>query len=128
MDEIGAALATIDGLRSYSYAVQRVNPPAALVAWPEKIDYDQAMARGADSMTLIVLVLVGGVDARSSRDLLAGYLSGSGTSSVKAAIDGYSYIDLDSARVVSAKVDTVTVSDVDYLGAVFDVEIFGRGA
>jgi hypothetical protein len=70
MDELAAALDTIDGLRTYSYAVGRINPPAALVTWPEEIIYDQAMQRGADSMTLPVLVLVGGVDARSSRDLL----------------------------------------------------------
>jgi hypothetical protein len=128
MDELAAALDTIDGLRTYSYAVGRINPPAALVTWPEEIIYDQAMQRGADSMTLPVLVLVGGVDARSSRDLLGAYLAGAGPYSVKAAIDGYSYIELDSARVSTAKVDTVTVADVEYLGALFDVEIFGRGA
>jgi hypothetical protein len=128
MDELAAALDVIDGLRSYPYTVQRVSPPAAIVTWPEEITYDKAMHRGADSFVVPIFVLVGSVDARTSRDLLAQFLAGSGTRSVKAAIDGYSYIELDSARVASAKVEAVTVADVEYLAAIFDVAIFGRGA
>jgi hypothetical protein len=127
MDELAAALDTIDGLRVYPYTAQTVSPPAAIVTWPEEITYDRAMARGADSLTLPVFVMVGAVDARTSRDLLAQFLAGSGLRSVKAAIDGYAYIELDSARVATAKVEAVTVADVEYLAAVFDVAIFGRG-
>lgn len=127
MDELAAALATIDGLNTYAYTVQRVTPPAAIVTWPEEINFDATYGRGSDSFTLPVFVLVGKVDARSSRDALAEYLAGSGPRSVKAVIDGYAYIELDSARVASATVESVTVADVEYLAAIFQIEIFGKG-
>lgn len=128
MDELGAALDTIEDLRVFPYSAQRITVPAAIVTWPEEINYDQAMSRGGDRLTLPVFVLVGLIDARSSRDDLAAYLAGSGPRSVKAVIDGYRYIELDSARVTSAKVESVSVAGVEYLAGVFDVDIFGRGA
>lgn len=128
MDELAAALDGIDGLRTYSYAVPRVSPPAAIVAWPEEIEYDSTYGRGSDSLTVPVFVLVGAVDARTSRDLLAEYLAGSGSRSVKAAVDGATFTHMDSARVARAKVESVRVAGAEYLAAVFDVEIFGRGA
>lgn len=127
MDELGAALETIPGLRVFPYSVDRVTPPAAIVGWPEPLTYDGTYGRGMDSLTLPIYVLVGRVDARSARDVLAAYLDGSGSGSVKAAIDGGTYTACDSARVATANVEALTSGGVEYIGAVFDVEITGSG-
>lgn len=128
MDDIGQALKTIEGLRVFPYNVERVASPAAVVGWPETIEYDAGMGRGADRMTLVVFLLVASPQQRSARDQLARYLNGGGPESVKAAIDGGTYTALDSARVMRARVDTLTSAGTDYLGAVLDVDIIGRGA
>jgi len=128
MDELGTALETITGLRVFPYSATRVTPPAAIVGWPDPIEYDLTMGRGADQFTLPVFVLVGNVDARSARDALAVYLDGSATGSIKAALDGGTYTECDSVRVASASVDAITSAGVEYLGAVFQVEITGSGA
>ena len=128
MDEVGTALATIDGLRVFPYSADRVTPPAAIVGWPETITYDATMARGMDRQSLIVWVLVGRVDQRSARDELAAYLNGAGARSVKAVLDGAAYETCHTVRVASATVQSITSGGVDYLGAEFVVDITGSGS
>jgi hypothetical protein len=127
MDELGTALEAIDGLRVHPYYADRITPPSAVVAWPD-IDYDATFGRGADRLTVPVYVLVGKVDARSSRDRLAVYLDGGDTKSVKAALEGGTYTACDSVRVTSATVESIEVAAVEYLGGVFQVDIIGQGS
>lgn len=127
MDELGAALDGIVGLRVFPYWADRVTPPAAVVGWPEPLTYDSTMARGSDRATVPVMVLVGKVDARSARDALSQYADGSGPFSVKAALDGGTYTACDSVRVASCEFTVITVAGVEYLAATFQVEITGSG-
>lgn len=126
--DLGAALDTIDGLRVFDYWADRITPPAAVVEWPESIAYDAAMARGADRLTLPVLVAVGKADARSAWEQLAAYAAGSGASSVKAAIERHPPISYDSARVTRVEFGVTVVASVEYLAATFTVDLIGRGA
>lgn len=129
MDELGAALGRIQGLRVFPYTEQDVSPPAAIVFWPETITFDRAYQCGADGLTLPIGVLVGEVSARSARDLLLQYVAGSGPASVKEAIEGYETDVYSYARVQSAAPGTyTTAAGVDYLGATFMVDIIGKGA
>lgn len=130
MDELGTALSSVDGLRVFPYSADRVTPPAAIVGWPDVIDYDTTFGRGSDSMVLPVWVVVGKVDARSSRNTLAAYLDGSGSSSVKAAVDGGTYTACDSATVTGVPngVESVSIAGTEYLAAIFNVSITGKGA
>jgi hypothetical protein len=127
MDELGEALSGISGLRVFPYTADRVVPPAAIVGWPDEIRFDGTMLRGMDSMTFPVWVVVGTADARSARDTLAAYLDGAGASSVKAAIDGGTYTACHSARVSSARIEPISIAGINYLAAVLDVEVTGRG-
>jgi hypothetical protein len=126
MDAIGVRLVGVTGLRVYDYPADAASPPAAIVSLPEIVEYDVVAARGADRVVVPVTVLVGKVSDRAARDKLAGYLSGTGPSSVKEAIEGAGS-DLGGAaqtvRVQTATVNVVTVGDVDYLGASFQVEV-----
>jgi hypothetical protein len=127
MDELGTALEGIPDLRVFPYWAPRITPPTAIVGWPDPLSYDRTMARGMDSLTLPVFVLVGAVDARTSRDVLAAYLNGSGVDSIKTALDGGTYTACHTVTVRQATVETMTVAAVDYLGATFDVDITGSG-
>ena len=127
MDDLAAGLETIDGLRVFGYWVDRVNPPAAIVAWPDPLSYDNTMGRGGDRTTIPIYVLAGRVDQRSARDTLARYCDGSGTHSVKQAIDGHAATAYHSARVTRADFDSITVAGVDYLAATFQVDVIGKG-
>lgn len=128
MDDLGAALATIDKLRVFPYWADKVTPPAAVVTWPDPLTYDATMIRGADQAELDVLVLVGKVNARSARDALAKYADGSGEHSVKTAVESHQATAYDTARVARAEFGVITVAGVEYLAATFTIEITGRGA
>lgn len=124
MDAVGARLATIVGVRVYDFPPDSVAVPAAVVSYPEEITYDETYARGCDSCTLTVSVLVGLVSDRASRDALAAYLSGSGAKSVKTAVDGTLGGLVKDATVGRAVVRDVAVGGIDYRAAIFDVEVY----
>ena len=128
MDAIGVRLSTIAGLRVADYAAQSINVPQAIVSLPTgPVEYDAVMGRGADRAVIPVRVLVGAVSDRASRDAVAAYVSGTGTLSVKTAIEGTDPTlggVVQTVRVMTATIDIVTVGAVDYLGASFEVEVF----
>lgn len=121
MDSIGTALGTISGLRVYDYPPKSAQPPFAFVNMPEAIDYDLTMGRGHDRMTVEVWLGIGSQVDRVARDTLSDYAAGSGSSSVKAAIDAASIGS--SARVTRAEFSTITLSGNAYPGIVFQVDI-----
>lgn len=123
MDALGARLGTISGLRVFDYATETASPPAAVVGIPVEFDYDFTKGGGSDRAVFPVTVLVGAVSARSARDALGAYAAGSGASSVKAAVDGNLGAVAQTARVMTARVESVQLNGVDYLAAVFDVEV-----
>lgn len=131
MDRLGDALKTISGLRVFPYYAPRITPPAALVGWPDTYEFDSTLARGADRLVLPVTVVVGKADERSARDLLTKYADGTGSSSVKQAIEQHnpaSGAAWDSARVMTVEFHTVAIASVSYLAATFHTEVIGRGA
>ncbi len=129
MDELGEALATIEGLRVRPYWADKVTPPQAVVGWPDPLNYDAAMTRGADRVEdMPVIVLAGKVDARSARDQIAAYANGSGARSVKSVIEAHEPSAYDSARVTRAEFGVIAVAGVEYLAATFFVDLIGKGA
>jgi hypothetical protein len=97
------------------------------VTYPEELTFDAGYDRGADTMTLPVIVAVGKVHDRNTRNLVDAYCAGSGASSIKAVIESGTYTAFDSVRVTGAEFDIVTIGSADYLAAVFDLDIIGDG-
>lgn len=123
LDEVAAALGTIDGLRAFAYLPDRVVPPAAIVDLPT-IEYDATFRRGGDRLTLPVTVLVSRADTRTARDSLLA-LAGQ----VKAAVESHTPVAYHSARVQSVEFNhSLTVAGVDYAAASFTVDIIGSGS
>lgn len=132
MDQVGAQLDTIDGLRVSPFPPDQVNPPFAIVTYPEDINFDATYERGADTMTLPVIVGVGKVSDRASRDKLAAYCQGTGATSVKAVleagVEAGAYTAFDSLRVQMAEFDLIKIAAVEYVAATFTLDIIGTGA
>jgi hypothetical protein len=127
--DITAALQTITGLRVPPWGVKQITPPAAVIALPERIDYDATYGRGSDRFPdLAVIVLVGKPEERASRKALGAYADGSGARSVKVAVEAHTYTSCDSVRVAWAEPDTATFAGVDYLAMIFHLDVTGRGA
>ena len=136
MDDLAARLNTIEGLRVYAFPPDNVQPPAAVVNYPEAITYDGTFGRGMDRMTLPVMVMVGRASDRASRDQIAPYVEGSGVKSIKAVLEYEPaevdpiepYTAFDTVRVQGAEFDMVSVGDVPFLAATFSLDIAGQGA
>jgi hypothetical protein len=81
-----ARLATISGLRTFSYQPEQENPP---FAYPEinRVDYHRAFSGGDVVMDWTIYVVVGRWLDRTAHASLDDYLSYSGAKSVRAAIE-----------------------------------------
>jgi hypothetical protein len=129
-DEIAAQLSTIDGLRVTVDPPDKIQPPAAIVAMPDTLDFDQTYGRGSDRMALPVVVLVSGTVSRVARKTLAAYCDGSGAKSLKAVLeaDDAGYTAMDSIVVTGIEFDVYQNGGVDYPAAIFNLDITGRGS
>lgn len=128
MTELATQLDTITGLRVFAFPPDNIAAPAAIVGFPETITYDVTMGRGVDQIDLPIFVLVGRVTDRTAWANMAPYLAGSGSSSVKAVLKAGTYTAFASARVASAEIEAITMAGIDYLAAIFTVNVFGTGA
>lgn len=128
MQAVADRLDTITGLRVYPYPPDLVQPPAAVVTYPEEYVYDATYGRGMDRMTLPVIVMVGRVSDRASRDAIGAYANGSGASSIKAVVEAGTYTAFDTVRVTGAEFDIVSVAGVEHLAATFTLDIAGPGS
>lgn len=129
MDELAVALRTIPtlaGKRTYAYPSDDVNPPAGIVGYPEASP-DQTYQRGCDRWNVPVWVAVARADDLAARNMIGPYTSGSGVSSVKAAIDGHVYTSCDYAVAGDWAIEVVQIGGIDYLAARFAVDVAGSG-
>jgi len=124
-DALATALATIPGLNTSATAPGQVTIPIAFVLPGDPVvSFDSTMARGSDDFQLIVRLLVGQQTDYASQDEIDKYLAGTGTHSVKEAVDGNLAGAVDFARVASAR----NYGEFDhngalYLGVEFVVEV-----
>lgn len=127
MDAIANQLGTITGLRAHAYPPDMIEPPAAVVTWPD-ITFDGTYGRGMDRLELPVVVAVGKPYDRATRALMAPYVAGSGAKSIKAVVESGTYTAFDTVRVSTATFDVISIGGVEFLAATFTLDIAGRGA
>lgn len=129
MDQVAERLDTIAGLRVFAFPPDNLAPPAAWIAYPAAYTFDATYGRGMDRITdLGVVVAVGKVSDRSTRDLISEYTDGSGAKSVKAVLQGGAYNAFDGLRVTEVTFDVITRGGTDYLAALFTLDIAGKGS
>ena len=125
-DGLKTRLATITGLRAHDVIPGQVVTPAAVVGMPEQILFDLTFARGADRYTIPIRVYAAKADDRTSQDKIDGFLAGTGSGSIKAAIEGDVTLGATAhtCRVVEARgYGVYNVSGIDLLGVDFIVEV-----
>ena len=123
---LAANLATVSGLRAYSYQPDNVNTP---FAWPllESIQYNGAMGGGLITHQFTVSVVVGRSAERTAQTLLDGYLSYKGATSIRAAIESDRTLGgvVQDLIVESAdNISTLEANDATYLAIDFVVTVY----
>jgi len=118
---IATNLATISGLRTSSTLPDNPNPPIALVT-PISVSFDDTFRKGMQTYTFVVSVIVGRVDERTAQNKLDAYVSSTGSSSIKLAVEsdktlgGKAY---DCRITEMRNYGQLTIGDVIYLTAEF---------
>ena len=122
-----ARLATITGLRTFSYQPEQENPP---FGYPQinRVDYHRAYSGGDVVMDWTVHIVVGRWTDRTAHAALDDYLSYSGSKSVRAAIEADPTLGgVCSTLIVRSGAD---ITSIDANGAQFlviqlQVEVHG---
>ena len=126
-DGLKTNLETISGLTAYEYVPDWIEPPIALVAPINSLNYDSTMARGADTYEIPVIVYISRIDAQLSQDSVDAYLASSGATSVKAAIESDPTLGgaAMSVRVISATDygEYEVTQGTSFLGVTFNIEV-----
>lgn len=125
-DGIKTRLQTISGLRVWDVIPDQVTPPGAVVGQLD-FTFDIDNARGVDLANVDVYVIVQRMDARSGQNKLDGYLAGSGSTSIKAAIEGDRTLGgtVNTLRVTRAEAGTYIQGDVTFLSYRYSLTIWG---
>jgi hypothetical protein len=116
-------LATISGLRTTPTIPDNPSPPIAVIL-PQGVEYDNTFGRGMNTYTFAVTVIVGRVSERSGQNSLDAYVSSTGSSSIKLAIESDKTLNgkaFDLRVTDSRNYGELTVGEVTYLSAEFTV-------
>lgn len=129
MAELAQALGRLPGVTVYPYAAARITPPAAIVNFPESIQYDATMARGADRMTFPILLVSSSITAENALLTIEKFVDGSdlATHGVKTILENTHYTAMDSVRVMSVEFGAIEIAGTSFLGATFQVDVIGSG-
>lgn len=128
MEELGDKLRLFTGINVFDYPVDTVTPPAGIISYPERIEYDVTYDRGGDMFwNLPVYMVTDRVDSKSARNQISEWTDPTSNNSVKAYLDKENYSSCDSIQVVNATFDTMSIAGIDYLVAVFELNVSGEG-
>jgi len=123
---MGTALAAVPNLRVRPLIPAMVTPPMAVVQ-PQQIEYDLNARRGVNRFTFTVTVFVVKADDRSAQLRVDPFVSPTGATSVKAALEADRTLNgvVDTLRVVSvSNYSSTDANDVLYLAVDFEVEVY----
>jgi len=119
-------LSTIPGLRTASIIPEDPKPPIAIVTF-ERVDFDTSMGRALDTYLFRVIVIVGRVDTRGAQTALDSYLSGSGTNSIKEAVESDRTLggEANDLRVSSGdNLRELAVGEITYVAADLSITVY----
>lgn len=124
-DGLAVRLATISGLRVSDVMPDSINPPHAIVRL-DSATYDVAQGGDAVDYTFTIVIIASRTSERVGQDKLDGYLSPTGSSSIRAAIDADNDLGgvVDSCRAIEIRnYGTIAVGEVQYVAAEIVVEV-----
>lgn len=113
------------GTRASAYPIPNPTPPQVIVGYPTRLDYDMTFHAGATTgkieATFPVWYVVGQVLDKAARDALSAVITGA--PGIKESLDGNLAGAVDYCTVKDCQVAQITIADVRYLAARFDVEV-----
>jgi hypothetical protein len=125
-DALKKNLQTITGLRTYDLIPDVVVPPCAVVGQLD-FTFDIDNARGLDQASVDIFVIVQRISERSGQDKLDVFLAGSGTGSIKTALESDRSLGglVDTLRVISADSGTYVSGEQSFLSYRYNLTIWG---
>ena len=125
-DALKSNLQTITGLRVYDQIPDVVVPPCAIVGQLD-FTFDIDNARGLDQASVDIFVLVQRFSERTGQDKLDLLLAGSGSGSIKTALESDRTLGglVDTLRVISADSGTYTSGEASFLSYRYNLTIWG---
>jgi len=125
-DALKANLQTITTLRVYDLIPDVVVPPCAVVGQLD-FQFDIDNQRGLDQASVDIFVIVQRISERTGQDKLDNFLAGSGSGSIKTAIESDRTLDglVDTLRVITAESGTYSSGDQSFLSYRYNVTIWG---
>lgn len=125
-DALGKNLQTITGLRVYDTIPDVVVPPCAIVGQLD-FTFDINNMRGLDQASVDIFVIVQRLSERAGQDLLDNLLAGTGTGSIKTALESDRTLGglVDTLRVISAESGTYNSGDQSFLSYRYNLTLWG---
>jgi hypothetical protein len=125
-DALGKNIETISGIRIYDTIPDVVVPPCAVVGQLD-FTFDVNNARGLDSASVDVYVIVQRISERAGQDKLDELLAGSGPKSIKTALESDRTLGglVDTLRVISAESGTYQTGDQTFLSYRYNLTVWG---
>ena len=122
------ALDTITAIRTvYDYIPDTAPATPSAIVGNVSIDWDDANARGLDAATFSVYVVVSRMSERSGADTLDSLLAGSGSGSVKTALESGGTLSgsCSTMRVTRATPVSLSMGGVEFFAYEYEVEAYG---
>lgn len=125
-DALGKNIESISGIRVYDTIPDVVVPPCAIVGQLD-FTFDIDNARGLDQASVDVYVIVQRISERAGQDKLDELLSGTGTKSIKTALESDRTLGglVNTLRVLTAESGTYVSGDVTFLSYRYNLVIWG---
>jgi len=124
---LATRLATISGLRTSAYQPEQLNPPLAFPVL-NSVNYHRAMGGGDVTMDWTVFLIVGRYVDRNAYTILDGFLSYSGATSIRAAIESDKTLGGVCQTLVlpsGANITSLNSADAEFLQIQFQVTVHG---
>jgi len=123
---LGTNLATISGLRVSEDLPEQINPPMAVVGL-QSIEYDQSFQRGLVVYRFQIPLLAARASDRRAQITLDNFMSTTGSSSVKVAVESDKTLGgaaFDVRVTEMGSIGTIELDSNMYLAAEFVVEVY----
>ena len=107
----------------YDYVPSNVVTPCFVTQFPTEVEYDFSMGTSETRWSFPLQVIVGKWEDRTAWTRIATYLAAE--SGVKAVLENDVTLDgmSESLRVTEAEVVVYTIAGIDYLAAIFTVDV-----
>jgi len=125
-DGLKTRLLTISGMRAYDVIPDTPVAPCFIVGFLD-MNFDSTFARGMDEASVEVDVLVQRFSSRSGQDKLDALLAGTGSGSVKAAIEGDKTLGgkVQTLRVLSATSGNYDAGGTSFIAYRYRITLWG---